>query len=105
MAQQVSEESREGPELLSDTDPKIRARQLEMLRRLTPERRLEITFDLCQMVRDLAREGVRMRYPNATEAQQKRHFADVILGPELAMKVYGPHEKEDSQQCNPKPSS
>jgi hypothetical protein len=34
--------------------------------------------------------GLRARHPKAGEAELRRRFADIHLGPALAAKVYGP---------------
>ena len=39
--------------------------------------------------RILALTGLRSRYPNATETELRRRLADLLLGEELARKVYG----------------
>ena len=38
----------------------------------------------------LALQGLRARHPEATEAQLRRYLADLLLGPELAARAYGP---------------
>ncbi len=76
--------------MLSDTDPRAKAIQLELLRQAPVWRRLELMFQLNQMVRTLALNDLRQRFPDATEAELKRRLADRLLGPELAEKVYGP---------------
>lgn len=46
--------------------------------------------DLNRSARLLALAGLRRQYPQASEAELYRRLADLILGPELAMSVYGP---------------
>ena len=41
-------------------------------------------------VRDLALAGLRQRHPNDSPAQRRRRLADLLLGQELAARVYGP---------------
>jgi len=41
-------------------------------------------------VRTLALSGLRQRYPQASPAELNRHLADILLGPQLAQKAYGP---------------
>jgi hypothetical protein len=41
-------------------------------------------------VRDLALAGLRQRHPYETPAQRQRRLADLLLGSELAARVYGP---------------
>ncbi len=42
----------------------------------------------------LALEGLRDKYPLAAESELHRHLADLLLGPDLAKKVYGPHPSQ-----------
>ncbi len=39
--------------------------------------------------RTLALMGLRSRYPHASETELRRRLADLLLGEELARKVYG----------------
>ena len=77
---------------LSDTHPEADRVATELLRKAPPWRKLEMVEDLNQMARQLAKAGLRTRYPRATEPELKRHLADLLLGPELAEKAYGPNE-------------
>ena len=45
--------------------------------------------------RMLALAGLRSRYPNATETELRRRLADLLLGEELARKVYGELKREE----------
>ena len=47
-----------------------------------------------QTVRTLALSGLRQRYPNDSDELLQRRLADLILGPELASRAYGPLENE-----------
>ena len=40
--------------------------------------------------RAIALSGIRFRRPGATEAQVRRELATILLGAELATRVYGP---------------
>ena len=52
---------------------------------------------MSQTVRMLAMAGLRQRHPNDTPALRRRRMADLLLGPELAARVYGPLlEKEEA---------
>ena len=42
----------------------------------------------------LALAGLRQRYPDDTPDQRRRRMADLLLGPELAARVYGPSGEE-----------
>lgn len=45
---------------------------------------------LNRSARLLALAGLRRRHPEASEEELRRRLADLILGPELAARVYGP---------------
>jgi hypothetical protein len=75
--------------LYSDTDPKVEALQLQLLRTAPSWRKLEMLAQLNASARLLALSGLRQRYPNAGEAGLRRRLAGLLLGEELACKVYG----------------
>ncbi len=49
--------------------------------------------------RQLALQGLRARHPDADQAQLNRFLADLLLGPELAGRVYGAHPPEGGQDA------
>lgn len=53
---------------------------------------MEMLAQLNETVRVLALSGLRSRYPRANEAELRRRLADLLLGKELADKVYGETE-------------
>ena len=87
--------------LSADTSPQIEQMQIEGLRRMPPWRKLELVGEMNRALRDLALAGLRQRYPGDTPARRKRRLADLLLGPELAARVYGPApgERSDSPEC------
>jgi len=76
--------------LFPDTSPKAERVQIELLRRAPPWRKLEMVGHLNEMVRTLVLSGLRRRYPDASPEELRRRLADLLLGPELATRVYGP---------------
>ncbi len=74
--------------LAGDTDPAIEQRQIEGWRRLTPADKLALVMRMNANVRQLALAGVRQRYPRASSREQFLRLAEVMLGEELARKVY-----------------
>ncbi len=78
--------------LSEDTAPEIEAIQIAHLRQMPPHRKMARVSQMCRAVRTLALAGLRQRYPQATPAQLRRHLADLLLGEELAARVYGPGE-------------
>lgn len=75
--------------LYSDTDPKMEALQVQLLRETPAWRKLEMLAQLNTSARLLALSGLRQRYPRAGEEELRRRLADLLLGEELARKVYG----------------
>lgn len=64
--------------------------EIDLLRHMPVWRKLQLTGAMNQMVRTLALCGIRRRYPTASEPELRRRLADIQLGPELALRVYGP---------------
>lgn len=52
--------------------------------------------DLNATVKQFALDGIRQRHPEATDQEVKRHLADLLLGNELAAKVYGEWHQSQS---------
>jgi len=77
-----------------DTSPEAEQVLIELLRRAPAWRRLQLTDQMSATVRNLSMAGVRSRHPLASEAEVRRRFADLHLGPELAARVYGPADFE-----------
>jgi len=75
--------------LSSDTHAKMEALQIELWRQATPTRKMEMLAHLNASAHTLAISGLRSRYPQASEAELRRRLADLLLGEELARKVYG----------------
>jgi len=50
---------------------------------------MHMVAQLNATVRFLALAGLRSRFPDASEADLRRRLADLVLGEELARKVYG----------------
>jgi hypothetical protein len=76
--------------LFPDTRPEAERVQIELLRQAPPWRKLHMVGQMNQTVRTLALSGLRQRHPQATLEELRRRLADLLLGPELAARVYGP---------------
>jgi hypothetical protein len=76
--------------LFADTSPKAEAVLIELLRQAPAWRKVQMVDQLNQTVRLLALSGLRTRYPAATPQELRRRLADLLLGPDLATRVYGP---------------
>jgi hypothetical protein len=73
----------------SDTHPEIEGLQIQLLRQVPPWRKLEMMAQLNTSARQLARQGLRQRFPQAGESEMNRRLAGLLLGEELASKIYG----------------
>jgi len=74
--------------LFPDTDPKMEALQIQLLRRMPSWKKIAILEGLNETVKTLAVSGIKQRYPQATPQQIHRMLAELMLGAELARKVY-----------------
>ncbi len=78
------------PATFSDTHPDAEKIQVTVLRSMPSWRRFRLVNDLIVSGRKLALAGLRERYPGASAGELHRRLATLLLGPELANKVYGP---------------
>lgn len=74
----------------TDTRPEAEAVLIQLTRQAPPWRKLEMVVQLNQSTQVLMLSGLRERYPHADETELRRRMADLLLGPELALQVYGP---------------
>jgi len=77
-------------ERLTDTSPVIEKVQMELIRSMPTDQRFRLIEDLIMTGRTLSLAGLRERFPAAGSEELHRRLATLILGPELATKVYGP---------------
>ena len=75
--------------LYSDTHPKMEALQIQVIRHMPSWKKIAMVDSLNETVRTLAISGIKDRNPKATPEQIHRMLADLMLGAELAHKVYG----------------
>ncbi len=75
--------------LSSDTHPKMEALQIQLWRQASPSRKMHMLAQLNASAKTLALMGLRARFPQASEAELHRRLAGLLLGEELACKVYG----------------
>lgn len=77
----------------TDTRPEAEAVLVQLTRQAPPWRKMEMVVQLNQSTNTLMLMGLRERYPHADETELRRRMADLLLGPELALQVYGPLSK------------
>lgn len=75
--------------LYSDTHPKMEALQIQLWQQASPTKKMNMLAQLNASARMLALTGLRSQYPQATEAELRRKLAGLLLGEELARKVFG----------------
>jgi len=66
----------------------MEAYQIQLIRRMPAWKKMSVVDDLNATVRTLAISGIVQRHPEATPAQVQRMLAELVLGAELAHKVY-----------------
>lgn len=76
--------------IFHDTSPEAEETIVIMMRNAPVVRKAEMVAQLSAMLRHAIMSGIKQRYSTATEAELRRRFADIILGPELAQAAYGP---------------
>jgi len=67
---------------------------VRLLRQAPSWRKLEMVDQLNQSVKLLALAGLRQRFPQEDDELIRRRLADLLLGEEIALKVYGPLSQE-----------
>ena len=74
----------------SDTSPEIERMLFAYWRDAPAAEKWQRMVELNHRARVLALAGLRRRHPDASEEEIRRRLADLLLGPELAARVYGP---------------
>ena len=74
----------------ADTSPEAWRVLMDLIRRLSPEERLQRAMDLSEAVRLAAEDALRRTHPGATERDIFLLAARQKLGNELCRRVYGP---------------
>jgi hypothetical protein len=74
--------------LFSDTHPRAEKIQIELIRHMPAWKKFAIVDGLNETVRNLALSGIQQRNPNATPQQVHRMLAELMLGKDMAQRVY-----------------
>ncbi len=75
--------------LYPDTHPKMEALQIRLWRQASPTRKMNMLAQLNRSARTLALTGLRTQFPHASKAELHFKLAILLLGEEMARKVYG----------------
>jgi hypothetical protein len=76
--------------LFADTHPDAEKVLLRIYREMSSADKFSLLVQMNKMARTLALQGLRERFLHASEAELERRLMDIVLGEELAEKVYGP---------------
>lgn len=68
--------------MISDTTPEAAAVQIKIWRSMTGEQRMELAYEMSMFARELAKEGIRHRRPDWTEAQVDREWLRLAFLPQ-----------------------
>ena len=82
--------------LFPDTRPEAEAVLIRLLREAPSWRKLEMVGQMNEAVKTMMFSGLKRRYPQDSPILLQRRMADLLLGPELASRVYGPLREEDN---------
>src|SRR5205814_1163348 len=72
----------------ADTTPEAWRVQLEIYRRMSPSKRLELALRMSDSVREIAVAGMRARHPEYNERQVQLAVNRLLLGDELFRKAF-----------------
>ncbi len=77
----------------ADTTLEAVRKQFEILRRLGPEVRLKMAFEMSDNLRSIVEAGVRERHPNYNEQKIKQGVLRLMIGERLYREAFGDKTK------------
>lgn len=80
---------------MQDTSDDAKRVRYGLLRAMDPARKIELVEDANRTARRLALAGIEIRNPEASPAERVRLLMDLVLGRDLAARVYGPRKPVD----------
>ncbi len=80
--------SRQAAVLTRDTTREAECVQVEAWRRMSPLRKMQLVGQMTSAAVSLARAGVRLRHPGASERECFLRIAALKLGPALVRRLY-----------------
>lgn len=75
---------------MNDTSDAAAKIQVQVLRAMPASRKLGLVEDANRTARHLALAGIDLRFPDASQEERVRLLMDIVLGADLAERVYGP---------------
>jgi hypothetical protein len=77
----------------ADTTIEAARKQFEILRRLGPDARLEMAFEMSDNLRSIVESGVRFRHPDYDEQEIQKEVLRLMIGESLFKQVYPDTER------------
>ena len=74
-------------DVLSDTDPEAARTHLELMRRASPARRIQLALSLSRTVMSLSRDGLARAFPDASAEEIAIRWVALHYGADLATHV------------------
>jgi hypothetical protein len=71
----------------ADTSPDAHRKQIEILRKLSPEQLALISLELSDNVRQIVIAGIKKQHPDFTDKQIRRELLRRMVGDELFQKI------------------
>lgn len=75
---------------MHDTSAAAADVQVQVLRAMPASRKIDLVEDANRTARRLALAGIGLRFADASQEERVRLLMDIVLGAELAERVYGP---------------
>jgi len=75
--------------LSPDTTLEVQRKQYELMRRLSPEQKLALAFDLTESMRQLVLADLHHRFPEADSEEIRKRFIARVLPREDVIRAYG----------------
>jgi hypothetical protein len=72
----------------ADTSPEIHAMQMEIYRRMTPDRRVKLAVEMTEQVNAIAAGGITSRHPDYSDDEVRWALLRLVRGDELFRKVW-----------------
>jgi hypothetical protein len=72
----------------ADTSKTAESKQVETLRRMGLSGRAELTFQLCDNLRNITKAGIRRRHPDYTDRQVTQAYLRLIIEPDLFKQIF-----------------
>lgn len=74
----------------------------EMVRQLSPSRRIVLAFELINALRQFAIANIKFNFPEANETEVRRKFIARVLPRQQVISAYGfdPNNESDDRECS-----